>query len=133
MKREIKFRAKKLLGGVWIYGDLVRNTSGSFAIVPAWGDKYMAFDNYEVDPNTVGQFTGLKDKNGKEIYDSDIVKTKYGRMCVVAWFCSSAYIGFDMKPIESKHPYPSACDLYLSDNLEVIGNIYDNPEYLKKS
>lgn len=84
--------------------------------------------------NSAGQiyiFTGLKDKHKEDIYSGDIVKTKYGRVCLVVWKSSPSHVGFDLKPIETEHPCPSGYDLYKSDNLEVIGNIYDNPEQFK--
>ena len=71
----------------------------------------------------VRQFTGLKDKNGKEIYEGDIVKSVYGNGYIVF-----EYIGFAIKSIGSESidfEFPS---FYL--NCEIIGNIYENPELL---
>lgn len=90
-------------------------------------------DRYEIDPNTLGQFTGLVDKNGVKIFEGDIVRTKYGRLCTVVWFSSQEHNGWDLEPIRTVHNCihtkpPEPCDLYNKNNLEVIGNIHDNPE-----
>lgn len=85
-------------------------------------------------PETVGQWTGLYDRNGKEIFEDDVVKTKYGRLCVVVWFSSRAHCGWDLKPVDTvdnivhRKP-PTEYDLWEDKNLEVVGNIHDNPEF----
>lgn len=95
-----------------------------------WGlpNRHLIID---IDPDTLCQFTGKYDKNYKEIYTNDIVKTKYGRLCIVKWFSSLEYCGFDLYPIECNNSYPDKYDLWNSKNLEVVGNVFDNPELLK--
>ena len=68
MKREIKFKAKSTLDGVWVQGDLIHKEDGKIAILRN------GFNVSEVDPSTVCQFTGLIDMNGVEVYENDIVK-----------------------------------------------------------
>lgn len=88
-----------------------------------------------IDPSTLCRFTGKFDKNDKPIYEHDIVKTKYGRLCMVEWFDSDSYCGFDLKPICTtdnleKQP-PSEYFLWFQGDIEVVGNIFENEDLLK--
>ena len=123
--REILFRGKRIDNGKWVYGDYWHLPEKNFYCI---SDKEF---NRKVTSETVGQYTGLTDKNGKKIFEWDIVKTKFGRICKVIFFQSPCYCGIDLIPLEDKHKCPDKFDLYLSDNLEVIGNIHDNPELLE--
>ena len=72
---------------------------------------------------------GIKDKSGKEIYENDIVRTKYGRKCLVRYRKLHEQCGFDLIPIEAENKGPDEYDLWKSENLEVVGNIFEDEEY----
>lgn len=123
--REIKFRGKRLDNGEWVYGDYHHRAGGTHCIIdmqPNFQGK-VVYVVIQVDAETVGQFIGLRDKNGKEIYFGDIVRNKYGDTGKVVWFpdCSIRidWGGGDIHFID------------LDLELEVVGNIYDNPELLE--
>lgn len=122
MKRIVKFRGKSKRTGEWLYGDLVRNVEGAFAIVPPFEmNTDNLCDKYEVDEETVGQFTGLYDANGKAVYEGDILRQGDG-IITVTWYDG----GFcDL-----------VCNVIISnldvEDSQVIGNIHDNPELLNQ-
>ncbi len=141
--REIKFRGKSLWGNKWVYGDLVQNTQDKVTlIITAQTIKKV---NYKkVDKDTIGQFTGLTDKNGKEIYEGDIVNYKLAsEFSVVDKLSEARYIGNKIGVVKfedgifSPLPYRDDCDdwyySYATFDFEVIGNIHDNPELLKNT
>lgn len=138
--KEIKFRGKRLDNGEWIEGDLLRMNGHWFIFPdPAPG----GIDKYEVDPATVGEFTGLKDKNGKEIYEGDLLYLdKYPFICdgeinylaEVDW--SDDDLGFSawyrLHKDSSVRGISDGCPCPLFDGyFEIKGNIHDNPELLK--
>lgn len=121
--REIKFRGKTL-SGKWVYGYYV----GKDTIIPFENVNFdLGFIDtspcYEVIPDTIGQFTGLHDKNGKEIYFGDIVRNKWGGLGVVVWEeCS----------VNVKWGNVDSHSLFYEEDFEHIDNIHDNPELLNE-
>lgn len=132
--REILFRGKRPYDGEWVYGfyvhcadrwgrdkDLIQSLdieSGEFSFL------------HEVDPETVGQYTGLTDKNGKKIFEGDIVVHEVQKGILF----NKGVMNWDAKNARWAHQLntmnPCLC-MFDSSSHEVIGNIHDNPELLE--
>lgn len=134
MSRENLYRGKRVDNGEWIYGGYAKCNNREYILpdIDLVGREWV-FKNIEVIPETVGQFTGLTDKNGKKIFEGDIVEftdkytRKKGRAEIVfeafKWKYSGCYYG--------GNPIVWLCIDDKSIEFEIIGNIYDNPELLE--
>ena len=124
--RTIKFRGKRLDNSEWVYGDLLRMHGVPYIYPDPAPD---GWNDYEVIPDTVGQFTGLLDKNGKEIYEGDIVANDFGNAYIVNMTVEWCTDGFwALHEIDGDDTMHFVAD-YLKE-IEIIGNIHDNPELL---
>lgn len=122
--REIKFRGRRLDTQEWITGDLIRINGNTFIFPDPAPD---GIDRYLVDPATVGQYTGLKDKDGREIYEDDIISD--GRQFHVKWDAKSACWTGEMH--NDPQQRLDLTFLITHKQTRIIGNIHDNPELLK--
>lgn len=124
MNREIKFRGKNY-ENKWKYGDLVQEKWGQGKAIMIKKDTTA----WSVLEDTVGQYTGLHDKNGKEIYEGDIVVDKEDEvMGEITWNEEEASFYFSILYENGTYEEEKLNDW--ASVLEVIGNIYDNPELL---
>ena len=152
--REILFRGKRTDNGEWIYGDLMQNVDCIKIREQEKDVKHIA-KSFEIDLETVGQYTDLTDKNGKRIFEGDIVrytfdspddptdtenglKVRTGRIFWSDWRASfavtagrnlSAALNNDVAVyVRGRQVYEYVRG---ANTVEVIGNIHDNPEMLK--
>lgn len=153
--KEIKFRGKRVDNGEWVYGSLIKDQGYGLG-----EDIYLIHNidrghvyRHEVDPATVGQFTGLKDKEGKEIYEGDMIKCHYSKyphtskcsryhgcdcrkvdkvtISVIEWFQSMCNHGYRLNDKRGATLMLTASKLHTM-KAEIIGNIHDNPLRLRK-
>lgn len=148
--REIEFRGKRKDNGKWVYGSLVIDNNKYYIVTqvnyPIPIDKYEVYDDdysvmmYEVDPETVGQYTGLKDRNGTKIYEGDIVKQVFYRISSDEFGCKGFYedifkIRYQGRAFKYDWIRTNKIEMpkdYKEDYIEVIGNIVDNKELLEE-
>ena len=140
MNREILFKAKRKDNGEWVEGSLIIAEgsvayiirSKSKAFIPKGESIICSAECYEINPDTLCQYTGLTDKNGRKIWENDIVQ---------AWSEGSNAIGKVIRRVDGLYiMYPAYqkkefWGLYPNENgkttVKVIGNIFDNPELLE--
>ena len=145
--REILFRGKRVDNGEWFYGVPTIDSRGQTVIV----ENVFDCDEYNcrgasclyVDENTIGQYTGLTDKNGKKIFEGDIIRaitldTGSEEIAVVCFgnFIDEnngdEYIGFYIEFDGIKTTITQLAMEECKNRIEVIGNIHDNPELLQE-
>lgn len=130
MEREILFRGKRVDNGEWVEGDGIQYPKSIKLKGTCWVGGMQSMNDWaQVIPETVGQYTGLTDKNGRRIFEGDIIEyeEKFGiaRYSVVwngkaACFSAAGYEGMIIGDFA----------FYASNKCEVISNIHDNPELM---
>ena len=127
--RTIKFRGKKVTNGVWVYGCLVYSDEIDAAIYYQNGNgSVKVMDWVYVNPETIGQFTSLYDKNKNEIYEGDILKVPGTREIIEVRFVRGFFAFLWNGNLDDEAPINAPTQEWA----EVIGNIHDNPKLLKR-
>lgn len=136
--REILFRAKRLDNGEWIYGDLLTPTD----IMDVWeiSENTGMGDRYEIDPKTVGQYTGRMDRSGNKIFEGDYLgdwcENDDGEECLGAygavtwWEIDARYMLTTEDGLANDWTYEEEAHPTNWGNLYIVGNIHDNPALL---
>lgn len=130
--REILFKAKRKDNGEWVEGYYRTDPDLNMHFICGW-DYYLSEDGleresfeYEIDPDTLCQFTGLTDKNGEKIWENDILEC--GMRLRVSWHHFKASWVLSKKGWMYNHFFGESVE---PEDVEVIGNIFDNPELLE--
>ena len=120
--RAIKFRAQDIASNKWLYGD-VRHHKDDVCIFEQGGTK-----GEQVKRETVGQFTTLRDKNGKDIYEGDILKVGEEKTLIEVRFVRGVFAFLWNGDLDDEFP----CNAPTQEWADVIGNIHDNPNMICK-
>ena len=138
--REILFRGKRLEIGDFVEGSLIVYPDGDCYIARPSGDPNV-LDKFIVDPDTIGQYTGLKDKDGRRIFEGDILGIKFFPQYVerISWegppdAIATVFWDLNAFSLQAKNGidfrYADFCDINY-DHTKIIGNIHENPELLE--
>lgn len=130
--REILFKAKRKDNGEWVEGYYRADPDLNMHFICGW-DYYLSENGleresfeYEIDPDTLCQYTGLTDKNGEKIWESDILEC--GMRLRVSWHHFKASWVLSKKGWMYNHFFGESVE---PEDVEVIGNIFDNPDLLE--
>lgn len=133
--REILFRAKRLSDGVWVEGDLSRCVVVGETHIRRI-EENLSTTTHKVDTETVCQYTGLTDKNGRKIFEGDIVQENVEDAeetgtdkFIYSVLYSEEHTAFTTSDVIGEGYFEPLAE-YINSNAEVIGNIFDNPELI---
>jgi len=132
--RETGYRGKKIKTGEWINGNYIQSFNSYDETRKNWiicaghkGGILLVYDRYEVQEKTIGQYSGLKDKFGRWIYEGDILRNEKGDTIKCVFEVDDCHSIFTL--VDETHPTRMYCNIPYY--FEIIGNIHENPELLK--
>lgn len=131
MKREILFRGKRTDNGEWVYGYLIGNNVIVGEVVDFDDDYFNTEFWYKVDPETVGQFTGMEDSLTFQIFEGDIVRHTRSSVWGTESTINEVYFDTELMQFGLKNSN-ELFNFQFSNEFEVIGNAYDNTELINK-
>lgn len=135
MNREILFKAKRLDNGEWVEGYYQKrfDLDGSEQHFIFWSKSYTVWEYVEIDSDTICQYTGLTDKNGKKIWENDICDRKEKYPEIVTYNKGDWQLDYSYALGKEKHFCACNLGFYACERecVEVIGNVFDNPELLE--
>ena len=131
--REVLFRGKRVDNGEWVEGAYYKEPYTDKAFIIRWNSTGLGFNEFiEVDGETVGQCSGVPDKNGKKMFEGDVVRltiSKVEKFNSVCKFDGGAFgLEWWWMGVARFNSFTSICHT----EFEVIGNVHDNPELLKE-
>lgn len=127
--RPIRFRGFNKKRGIWLYGNYILNRGAHFIAPQEFADG-KTWEDYEVEEESIGQFTGLHDKNGKEIYEGDVIQSESGEFVYQVVFNETRFASFGLKRKQDVflHYFGEALE---AEDCKVIGNEFENKELLR--
>ena len=128
--REILFRGKRVDTKEWVYGYFFKGFTGIPYILVLHDHILKMTEFYEVIQETVGQFTGLLDKNGNKIFEGDIVVCRYANEYTPV-FQNGIYMAYNPKEMQTIQQPSTQFNIIWRHGCEIIGNIHDNKELLQ--
>ena len=139
--REHLYQGKRKDNGEWVQGDLIHKQiwASSLCVIRESDDGFDHYEEYEVDPDTVSEFTGLRDRNGKRIFEGDIINYEDGDPSDYEYHDGTIMNVGEIVFCDGKFCFTNAFSVTMDDLLcdndmldcEVIGNKWDNPELLE--
>lgn len=137
MKREVKFRGFNKKNNKWLYGDLIHNRGLTLVCPVGIADPFATWEDFVVEPDSVGQFTGLYDFEGKEVYEWDIINDGEFSHIVSYSLNDARFVVIRIEHFTDEIERVMNMNRIYQERLKeydkkVIGNIHDNPELMER-